>query len=66
MSWLVCSDRDGNLYIMTRQERETMLSVLMDAGKEIPHFVVKVFDGNEDAIKYIQSINEINNLLNSL
>lgn len=64
--WCVCSNRDGYLSLMTRDERELMLSVLMDLKVPIPTYVVKVFEEKEDAEKYIRDINNTNDIIDGL
>lgn len=64
--YCVCSDREGNLSIMTASEREQMLSVLMDLQQEIPTHVVKRCDTEAEAQDYVKGINQANDLLNRL
>ncbi len=66
MKWCVCSSRDGYLSLMTRDERETMLSVLMDLKVPIPTYVVKTFEKKEDAEKYIRDINHTNDIIDNI
>lgn len=52
--WLVCQHKKtGDLFIQRRIEREQWLSVLIDAGKEIPTRVIEIFDELIDAKKYV-------------
>lgn len=64
--WCVCANKDGDLSLMTRSERETMLDVLMDIKADIPSFVIKVFDHKEDAELYIKNMNGVNKTLTNL
>lgn len=67
--WVVCQNKDdGKLFISSRKARETMLSVLIDLGQEIPSKVLKDCNSYGEAEKYKkeyeQSDNDINNILN--
>lgn len=69
MTYLVCKHKDdGTLFITTRKSRETMLSVLIDLGQEIPSKVLKDCNSYGEAEKYKkefeQSDNDINKILN--
>ena len=67
--WVVCQNKDdGKLFISSRKARETMLSVLIDLGQEIPSKVLKDCNSYGEAEKYKkeyeQSDNDINKILN--
>lgn len=69
MTYLVCKHKDdGTLFITTRKSRETMLSVLIDLGQEIPSKVLKDCNSYGEAEKYKkefeQSDDDINKILN--
>ena len=69
MTYLVCKHKDdGTLFITTRKSRETMLSVLIDLGQEIPSKVLKYCNSYGEAEKYKkefeQSDDDINKILN--
>jgi len=69
LTYLVCKHKDdGTLFITTRKSRETMLSVLIDLGQEIPSKVLKDCNSYGEAEKYKkefeQSDNDINKILN--
>lgn len=67
--WVVCQNKDdGKLFISSRKARETMLSVLIDLGQEIPSKVLKDCNSYGEAEKYKkefeQSDDDINKILN--
>jgi hypothetical protein len=69
LTYLVCKHKDdGTLFITTRKSRETMLSVLIDLGQEIPSKVLKDCNSYGEAEKYKkeyeQSDGDINKILN--
>lgn len=66
IEWLVCSTRDGDLSLMSREEREILLKCLMFLKIGVPHFVVKVFYDKSEAEQYIKDQKEINDLLDNL
>lgn len=66
MEWCVCSTRDGDLSLMSREEREILLKFLMYLKLGVPHFVVKVFYDKEDAEQYIRDMKETNDLIDGL
>jgi hypothetical protein len=49
---------------MSRSERETMLSVLLDLKQPIDTWVIGLKETKTDAEKYIQDIKEANDLIN--
>lgn len=66
MIWCVCLGKDGSLTVLSRSERESMLTILMDIGSEIPSFVVKTFDEKQEAEEYIKRIENINQIIEGL
>lgn len=67
MKYLVCRDKESErLFIQTRLERLTQISVLLDEGITIPSNVLKEFDEEEDAINYIINQNHSDKLINKI
>jgi hypothetical protein len=65
--WCVCQHNEsGELTIMSRHERETMLSVLIGLGEPIPTWVIMVKHTKEDAEQYATNIRNVNELLAEL
>lgn len=64
--WCVCSDRQGNLSLITREAREDMLKIFMDAKKKIATHVVKEFDNKNQAKKYISDIKTVNKIIDKI
>ncbi len=65
--WVVCQNKDdGKLFISSRKVRETMLSVLIDLGQEIPSKVLKEFNFYDDAKNYEIEFNRTNNDINKI
>lgn len=62
--WCICIDKEsGDLFVMERVERETMLSVLLDLKQPIPSFVLREKETKEEAEKYIEEIKAANDLI---
>ncbi len=52
--WCVCQNKTtGELSIMARPERETMLSVLLDLGAGVETRVIAEWPTKEEAEKYV-------------
>lgn len=67
MTYCICLDkRTFEMSIMTRLEREQMLSVLMDLKQPIPSFVIAIRNDFQEAKKYIQDIKLVNNVIDFL
>ncbi len=65
--YCVCQQKaTGELFIITRKEREMYISIFIDSEKEIESFVVKACDTMEEAIKYVKGINNVNDLIDDL
>lgn len=64
--WCVCSDRSGKLSLMTREYREDMIAICMMFEEEVPTHVVRVFNDVKDAILYVEDIEEVNRIIESL
>lgn len=63
MEYCVCQNKDGEMFIQSRGERENMLSVLIDSGQPIPTFVIKAFDNEVAAKMFVIEQQAINSLL---
>lgn len=50
---------------VTRSERETMISVLLDLKQPIPDWVIALRSTKEEADQYIKEIKQVNDLINS-
>jgi hypothetical protein len=67
MPYCICLDKTTfEMIIMTRLEREQMISVLLDLKQPIPSFVIAVIESYPEAKKFIQEIKRINNLIDEL
>jgi len=66
MEWLVCQNKDGELFIQSQPERDNMMNTLFDLMAEIPTFVVKRFNTKEEAICYVANIHFVNKLINKI
>lgn len=65
--YCVCQNNSTNeLSIMTRAERERLVSVLIDLCEPIPTWVINVFERIEDAEKYVSDLNKSNKLIDGL
>jgi hypothetical protein len=64
--YLVCKFRTGGLFIQTRTQRETMISVLVDMKMPVTSMVLKTFDSGEAAEKYKSEIELVDTALNSI
>lgn len=63
MMYCVCQNKDGEMFIQSRAERENMLSVLMDIEQAIPTFVIKTFDNEVEAKLFVVEQQAINSLI---
>ena len=66
MTWCVCSDKDGNLTLMSRPTREAMLRWWSLVKVVPPTFVVKTFEDIGDAETYMDEMKLVNKLINDL
>jgi hypothetical protein len=68
MEWLAVKFKgdDNYLFIQSRKERETSNSVMIDSGQLIETIVVKTFNDLQDALRYCQDINLINDLIEKM
>lgn len=67
MTYCICLDKNTfELSIMTRLEREQMISVLLDLKKPIPSFVIAIRNDYQEAKKYIRDIKLVNHLIDEL
>ena len=66
MEWLVIEFRGGGRQVMTRAERETHIGAMIDMKAPIYSRVLKTFDNEEDAYKYLDNQNNADNLLNEI
>lgn len=56
MNWLVTIDKENNLFVMTRQERNTQVDIFIFKGGGVPSRVLKTFDTEAEANKYVENI----------
>lgn len=56
MNWLVTIDKENNLFVMTRQERNTQVDIFIFEGNGVPSRVLKTFDTEAEANKYVENI----------
>lgn len=62
--YCICIHKEtGELSAMTRSERETMISVLLDLKQPIDTWVIGMKETKEDAEKYIRDIQQANDLI---
>lgn len=62
--YCICIHKEtGELSSMTRSERETMISVLLDLKQPIDTWVIGLKETKEDAEKYIRDIQKANDLI---
>lgn len=67
MQFLVSKNKtDGSLFIETRGERETRISVLLDLGSWIPSVVLKGFESYEEALIYKQEQERVDGIIGDL
>lgn len=66
MTWCVCSTRSGFMFVLTREDREAMLSILMKLNMGVGSYVLKVFDNKEDAVTFMENIKCVDYLIESL
>ena len=63
--YCICIDKEtGELFIMERSERETMINVLLDLKQPIPSWVLNLKNTKNEAEKYVSDILESNRLIN--
>lgn len=62
----MCSDENGKLTIQSDWDRETMMGWCIVLNIKIPTKVIRVFDDPKDAILYIEDIELVNELIESL
>ena len=66
MTWCVCSDKDGNLTLMSRKTREVLLRWWITIGYIPPNYVVKTFEDINDAEDYMDEMKLVNKLIEGL
>ena len=65
--YLVCKNKDdGKLFIVTREQRETLLDKLDEIHEIVGSRVERTFETFDDAIAYMQTISDIDNIINKL
>ena len=65
--YCVCIDKaTGDLFVMERSERETMISVMLQLRQPIPSWVLRMKDTKEDAEKYVSDIVEATKLIDGI
>lgn len=63
--YCICLHKEtGEMSIMTRQERETSISVLIDLKQPIDTWVIGLKETESEAEKYMQDIKDANQLIN--
>ena len=65
--YCVCQQKStGELFVLTRKEREAYVSIFIDANQEIESFVVKTFDTMTESLQYIKNIRDVNDIITDL
>lgn len=66
MEWCVCVNKvTKELFVLSRTERETMIGALSGIDY-VNSRVVRTFDTQEEAFKYMKSIRDVDDLLKNI
>jgi len=67
MKWCVCLHKTtGEMYIYTRDQREWFLDICLKYGIKICTRVIAVKETRKEAIRYVEEIHKVNQLIERL
>jgi hypothetical protein len=66
MQWLVIKFRGGGIQVMSRIEREIHIGAMIDIGMPVYSIVLKTFDDEDSAYKYMDDLHSADKLLDQI